>query len=210
MSSGTYRLKKEALSDDDKYQLPQEPYQVTLIDTGAVLAPVSFSAAIKENPSWLSNSRVAKFVRTVGKRQDLAAIAIRVPENMIQGWEKKIQDHPAVQINPQTAMIAGMGTAIISQLSDSLQLVDVLALGFRFNGQKGRALSYAQQFRSGVDGEKIYRQLAAANPADSEINSITRNLIELFQDQRYQHTLDFKIIAWHLMSAGRKKKMKPF
>ena len=191
-SSGTYRLKKEAISDAEKYQLPQEPYQVTLIDTGAVLAPVSFSAAIKENPRRLSKSRVAKFVRTVGKRQDLAAIAIRVPENMIQGWEKKIQDHPAVQINPQTAMIAGMGTTIISQLSGSLQLVDVLALGFRFNGQKGRALSYAQQFRSGVDGEKIYRQLAAANPADPEINSIIRNLIELFQDHRYQHTLDFK------------------
>jgi hypothetical protein len=43
-----------------------------------------------------------------------------------------------------------------------------------------------------VDGEKIYRQLAAASPADSEFNGIIRKLLELFQDQRYQHTLDFK------------------
>ena len=191
-SSGTYRLKKEAISDAEKYQFPREPYQVTLMDSGAVLAPVSFSAAIKESPRLLANSRVAKFAKTVGKRQDLAAIAIKVPENMIQGWEKKIQSHPAVQINPQTAMIASMGSSIISQLVDSLKPVDVLALAFRFSGQNERALSYAQQFRPGVDGEKIYRRLAAANSADSEISGIIKNLILLFQDQHYQHTLDFK------------------
>ncbi len=191
-SGGTYRLKKEAIRDAQKYKLPREPYQVTLIDNGAALAPVSFSGAIKENPQILTNSPVAKFAQTIGKRQNLAAIAIRVPENMIQGWEKIIQNHPAVQATPQSAMIAGMGAAIMSQISGSLKPVDVLALGFRFTGQKGRALSYAQRFRPGVDGEKKYRQLAAANPADSEINGIIRNLVELFQDQRYQHTLDFK------------------
>lgn len=209
-SGGTYLLKKEAISDAEKYRLPPEPYQVTLIDTGAVLAPVSFSAAIKENPQLLSNSRVAKFAQNIGKRQDLAAIAIRVPENIIQGWEKKIQDHPAAQINSQTAMIAGMGTAIVSQLSGSLKPVDVLALGFRFTGQKGRALSYAQQFRSGVDGERIYRQLAAANPSDSEINGIIKNLIELFQDQRYQHTLDFKNNRLALEFSWSKKEDEAF
>jgi predicted Zn finger-like uncharacterized protein len=191
-SSGTYRLKKEAVSDAEKYRLPREPYQLTLVDSGAVLAPVSLSAAIKESPRLLSNSTVAKFARTIGKRQDLAAIAIRVPENIIQGWEKKIQDHPAAQINPQTAMIAGMGTAIVSQLSGSLKPVDILALAFRFTGQNGRVLSYTQQFRPGVDGETIYRQLAAANAAGSKTNGIIKNLIDLFQDQRYQHTLDFK------------------
>lgn len=191
-SSGTYRLKQDVINDAEKYHLPREPYQLTFIDTGAVLAPVPFSAAIKKRPHLLSNSTVATFAQTIGNRQDLAAIAIRVPENIIQDWEKTIQHHPAAQINSQFAMIAGLGSAIISQISGSLNPVDVLALGFRFSGQKGRALSYAQQFRPGVDGEKIYRQLAHPNPADSEINSIIRNLVELFQDQRYQHSLDFK------------------
>jgi predicted Zn finger-like uncharacterized protein len=190
--SGTYRLKKEAISDAEKYQLPREPYQLTLIDSGAVLAPVSFSAAIKESPRLLKKSRVAKFAQTIGKRQDLAVIAIKVPENIIQGWEEKIQSHPAVQVNPQTAMMASMGTSIISQLADSLKPVDVLALAFRFPGENKRALSYAQQFRPGVDGEKIYRQLTAANSADYEISGIIKNLILLFHDQHYQHTLDFK------------------
>jgi len=191
-SGGTYRLKKDVINHAAKYQLPREPYQLTVIDTGAVLAPVPFCAAMKKNPHLLSNSTVATFVQTIGKRLDLAAIAIRVPDDIAQGWEKKIQDHPAVQINSQITMIAGMGSAIISQISGSLSPVEVLALGFRFSGQKGRALSYAQQFRPGVDGKKIYRQLAAADPAAAEINSIIRKLVELFQDQRYQHTLDFK------------------
>ncbi len=191
-SGGSYRLKKEAIRDAEKYKLPREPYQVTLIDNGAALAPVSFSSALKENPQLLTNAPVAKFAQTIGTRQDLAVIAIRIPESINQGWEKKIQNHPAVQATPQTAMIAGMGAAIMSQLTGSLKPVDVLALGFRFTGQKGRALSYAQQFRPGVAGEKIYRQLATANPADTKIDGIIRNLIELFQDQRYQHTLDFK------------------
>jgi predicted Zn finger-like uncharacterized protein len=191
-SSGSYLLKKEAISDVEKYKLPREPYQVTLIDNGAALAPVSFSSAIKKNPLLLTNTPVAKFARTIASRQDLVAIAIRLPETIQPGWEKKVQNHPAVQATPQAAMIAGMGAAIMSQLSASLKPVDILALGFRYSGQQGRALNYAQQFRPGVDGNKIYRQLAAANPADTDSNGIIRSLIELFQDQRYQHTLDFK------------------
>ena len=79
-----------------------------------MLAPVPFSAAIKENLHLLSKSTVAAFAQTIGGRQNLAAIAIRFPEKMSPGWEKKIQDHPAAQINPQVAMMAGMGSAIIS------------------------------------------------------------------------------------------------
>ncbi|CAB1070897.1 hypothetical protein D1AOALGA4SA_1060 [Olavius algarvensis Delta 1 endosymbiont] len=191
-SDDTYRLKPEAIGDAQKYDLPPEPYQLTLVENGALLAPVSFSAALQKTPDSLSNAPVVKFAHSIAKRQDLVAVGIRLPKNFIQGWEKKIQDHPAAQINPQTAMIAGMGTRIISQLSGSLKPVDILALGFRFAGQNGRALSYAQQFRPEVDGEKIYRQLAAADATGAEINGIIKNLIELFKDQRYQHTLDYK------------------
>jgi len=191
-SGDSYRLKEEVISDAAKYKFPREPYQVTLIDNRAVLAPLSFSGAIKENPRLLTTAAVAKFAQTIATQQDLAEIAIRVPESMAPGWEKKIQNHPAVQATSQTAMVAGMGAAIMARLTGSLKPVDILALGFRFNGQNGRALSYAQQFRSGIDGEKIYRQLAAANQKDTEIDGIIRNLIELFKDHRYQHRLDFK------------------
>jgi len=210
VSDGTYRLKPEAVSEAQKYKLPPEPYQLMLVESGALLAPESFSAALQKNPDFLTNAPVAKFAQSIAKGTDLAAGAIRLPENFIQGWEKKIQDHPAAQINPQTAMIAGMGTKIISQLSGSLKPVDILALGFRFTGQHGRALSYAQQFRPDVDGEKIYRQLAAADTTGAEINGIIRSLIELFKDQRYQHALDYNDNRLSLEFSWSKKEDEAF
>ena len=191
-SAGSYRLNTESLNDAQKQNLPGEPYQLTILDEGAALAPISLSAMLAENPEILKNSPVAIFARSVAGKQDLASIAIRVPEDIHQGWEKKIQNHPTVRAAPQAAMIAGMGAAIMSQLTGSLKQVDMLAMGFRFTGQTGRALSYAQQFRPAVDGEKIYRQLSAAEPTDADSSGIIRNLIKLFKDQRYQHRLDFK------------------
>ena len=190
-SNGVYRLNEKAISEAQKNKLPTEPYQVTLMDNGAVLAPVSFSAAIKNQPRILNDSPVANFAQTVAKRRDLATIALRVPADINLGWEKKMQNHPIVRATPQTAMIAGMGAGVLSQLRDSLKTVDMLALGFRFSGRNGRALSFAQKFRPEVNGEKIYRQLAAADPQDSEISGIIKNLLELFRDQSYQHSLDF-------------------
>jgi len=190
-SRDSYLLNKAALSDAEKSKFPVQPYQVTLIEDGALLAPVSLSGAIKKNLKLLQNSTLARFAKSIATQADLATIAIRIPASLHQGWENKIQNHPAMQSMPQAAMIAGMGSAIMSQLTGSLKSVELLGLGFRFNGQKGRALTYAQQFRPGVDGEKIFRQLAAENLADAEIDGVIRNLIELFQDHRFRHTIDF-------------------
>ncbi|MBT8365940.1 MAG: zinc-ribbon domain-containing protein, partial [Deltaproteobacteria bacterium] len=191
-SGDSYRLKKEALEDAAKYKLPRQPYEVTLIDNRVALAPVSFSDTIRKNPQLLTNSPIAGFAQSIATPHDLASFAIRLPAGINQGWEKKIQNHPALQSIPQTAMIADMGAAIMSQLTGSLKHVAAFGLGFRFTGSEERSLTYAQQFRPGVDGQKIFRQLEAPNPADTEINGIIKNLIELFKDQRYQHTLNFE------------------
>jgi len=111
---------------------------------------------------------------------------------MTPGWEKNLQNHPAIQTIPQAAAIAGIGSAIVSRMAESFNSLELLAFGFRINGQNERLLTYAQQFKPGVDGEKIYRRLTVENPADPEIDPIINNLIELFQDHRYRHTLTFK------------------
>ena len=190
-SGGSYGLNTEALGDAQKYSLSLQPYEVTLIDGGVALAPVSFSGTIRKDPQLLTNSRVAGFAQSIATPDDLAAIAIRIPAEINPGWEKEIQNHPAVQSMPQAAMIAGMGAAMLSRLTGSLKSLELLALGFRFSGQNERVLTYAQQFRPGIDGEKIYRRLAAENSTEPEIDVIIANLIALFQDHRYRHTLNF-------------------
>ena len=190
-SSGKYRLKQEVLEAADEYSFPDEPYQMTLLKEAAVFAPLSVSAAIAADKSLLLNTRIAGFAQSIADPKDLARVAMRVPEDLPKGWEKKIQQNPALEKNPQVAMIAGMGAGILSQLTDSLKPVETLALGFRFTGKNGRALSYAQQFRPGVDGNAVYRQLNSGDLQDAEVDGAIGALLPLFQDRRFEHKLRF-------------------
>jgi predicted Zn finger-like uncharacterized protein len=191
-SDGNYLLKKDALDKENKYDLPSQPYQITVAENGAVFAPLSFANAIRENKELILNTHAARFVKSIETLRDLAAVAILISEDLYNGWEKKIQNHPAIAANPVTAKIAGMGSEIISLLTGSLKSVEVLALGFRFTENEGRTLSYAQQFRQDVDGESVYRQLASGNFKDAKVDGIIRNIIEFFQDQRLTPKLQFR------------------
>ena len=190
-SSGKFRLKQEALEEADKYSFPDEPYQMNLLDKGAVFAPLSVSAAIAADKSLLLNTHIAGFAQSIADSKDLARVAIRVPADLQPGWEKKIQQNPALEKNPQAAMIAGMGAGILSQLTDSLKPVETLALGFRFTGKNERALSYAQQFRPGVDGNAVYQQLNSGDLQDAGVDGAIRALLGIFRDRRYKHKLQF-------------------
>ena len=190
-AAGRYRLQKEALDDAQNYGVPLQAYELSLIDDGVALAPASLSGAIGKNPQRLTGSRVAGFARSITTPDELASFAVHLPAAVDREWIANLQNHPAVQATPQAAFIAGMGAAIVSELSGSLNALELLALGFRFSGQNERILTCAQQFRPDVDGEKIYRRLAAENPADPDIDGIIRNLVALFQNHRYRHTLNF-------------------
>ena len=190
-NAGNYRLKREALENADKYSFPEEPYQVTLIEKNAVFAPVSLSGAIAGNKNLLLDTDIARFAQSIANPKDLARVAIRIPQDLQKGWEKKITKNPALENNPQAAMMVGMGSGILSQLTDSLKPVETLALGFRFDGKTGRALSYAQQFRPDLDGNAVYQQLNTGDLEDVEVDGVIRALIELFQDRRYKHKIQF-------------------
>jgi predicted Zn finger-like uncharacterized protein len=190
-SSGIYRFKPEALGEATTASFPDEPYQMTLLEKGAIFAPVSVSGAIAADKSLLLNTDIAGFAKSIANPKDLARVAVRVPEDLPKGWEKEIQNNQALTDYPQMAMIAGAAGGITAQLTDSLKSVETLALGFRFTGQDGRALSYAQTFRPGVDGNAVYQQLNSGDLDDVAVDGVIRTLLELFQDRRYQHKLEF-------------------
>jgi len=187
-SFGKFYFKKETT---DKYNFPGEPYQMTLLDKSVVFAPVSFSRAIAANKSLLLNTAIARFAKSISDPKDLARVAVRVPANLQKGWEKKIQKNPVLEKNPQVAIIAGMGAGVLSQLTDSLKSVEILALGFRFAGKNGRRLSYAQRFRTGVDGKAVYQKLKSDDLQAVKVDGGIRALIKLFQDRRYKPKLQF-------------------
>jgi hypothetical protein len=191
-SDGLYRIRKDAIPADKQNSFPIDLYRVQLIDNRAIFAPADLIKRFAKRPEALRKTRVAQMIAAIAQPRDLAALSIRIPENLDADWQNKIRGNPVVKQSPQAAMMIAMGGGVVNQLSESLKDVDSLAIGFRLDEANGRMLSYAQQFREGVDGKQIYQQLKAGNPEDLAVDGMVLKLIELFNDPRYEHTLAHK------------------
>ncbi len=186
---GSYRINKEAIPAEKQNSFPIDQYRIQFIDNMAVFAPDNLIGLLKEGPGPLHKTRVAQMIASIAQPRDLAALSVQIPENFSADWQKKIHNNPAVQQNPQAAMMIAMGGGVLAQLSEPLKDVESLAIGFRLDKTNGRMLSYAQQFREGVDASRIYRQLKSGNPEDLDVDGMVLKLIELFNDPRYQHKI---------------------
>jgi hypothetical protein len=191
-TDGLYRIRKDALPADKQNSFPIDLYRVQFIDNRAIFAPAELIKGFAKWPEKLHKTQVAQMIAAVAQPRDLAVLSIRIPENLDADWPKKIQSNPAVQQNPKTAMMIAIGGGVVSQVSESLKDVDSLAIGFRLDEANGRMLSYAQQFRKGVDVKQLYRQLKDGNPDNLDADGTILKLIELFNDPRYKHTLAHK------------------
>jgi hypothetical protein len=131
-------------------------------------------------------------IASIAHPQDLAVLSVRIPERFSNDWQKKIQANTAFRQPPQIAMAAAMGGGMLAQLSEPLKDIESLAVGLRLDENTGRVLRYTQQFRKGVDGSRIYKQLQSGNPENLDIDGMVLKLVDLFNDPRYQHKLEHK------------------
>ncbi len=189
LSDGSYAIKKEAIPEDRQNDFPIDLYRILFIDNTAIFAPANLARVFKEGKDPLLKTRVAQMIASIAQPRDLAVLSVKIPENFSNDWQKKIQGNPALQQNPQAAMVAAMGGGVLAQLSEPLKGVESLAIGFRLDETNGRVLRYAQQFRKGVDGNSIVQQLRSGNPDDLDVDGMVLKLIELFNDPRYQHQI---------------------
>jgi hypothetical protein len=192
LSDGSYAIKKEAIPEAKQNNFPIDLYRLQFIDNTMVFAPQHLSRIFKEGEDPVRQSQVARMMASVAGSRDLVLLSLKIPENFSQDWQKKIQSSPALQQNAQAAMIAAMGGGVLAQLSDSLKSVESLAVGFRLDDTNGRQLSYAQQFRKGVNGRKIYQQLESGNRKDLNVDGIVSKLIEMIDDPLYHHNVLYK------------------
>jgi DNA-directed RNA polymerase subunit RPC12/RpoP len=188
---GSYRINKKALPEDKQNSFPIDLYRVKFIGNSAIFAPEHLVEVLKEGEGRLQKTQVAQMIAAIAKPRDLAVLSVRIPENFAPVLQEKIQSNPTLKQNPQTAMIAAMGGGVLTQLSESLKGTESLAISFRLNSANGRVLSYAQQFRKGVNGKKIVAQLKSGNHEDLNVDGIALKLIALLNDRRYKHQI------WH-------------
>jgi len=188
-SDGSFRIKKEVIPEDKQDNFPIDRYRIQFVDHTAVFAPENLSRVFKAGQVPVFKTRVAQMIASIAQPQDLAVLSVKIPKNFSNDWQNKIQRNPALQQNPQVAMVAAMGGGMLTQLSEPLKGVESLAIGFRLDETTGRVLRYAQQFRKGVDGNHIYQQLQSGSPDDLDADGMVLKLIELFNDPRYQHKI---------------------
>ena len=188
---GSYRINKKALPEDKQNSFPIDLYRVKFIGNSVIFAPEHLVEVLKEGEGRLQKTQVAQMIAAIAKPRDLAVLSVRIPENFAPVLQEKIQSNPTLKQNPQTAMIAAMGGGVLTQLSESLKGTESLAISFRLNSANGRVLSYAQQFRKGVNGKKIVAQLKSGNHEDLNVDGIALKLIALLNDRRYKHQI------WH-------------
>ena len=189
---GSYRINKNALPEDKQNNFPIDLYRIQFIGNSAVFAPKHLAQVLKEGEGLVHKTQVAQMIASIAKPLDLAVVSVRVPENFSADWQEKIQRNPALEQNPQAAMIAAMGGSVLTQLSEPLKGTESLALGFRLDNANNRVLSYAQQFRKKVDGQKIVERLQSGNGDDLNVDGIALKLIELLSDPRYQRQIGHK------------------
>jgi hypothetical protein len=187
---GSYKFTKEATSNAEKSKVPVDLYRLWLVDNGAMVIPTSlFKTGVQANAT-IKRSHVAGFAASLESNKDLAVLAIHLPKDLGEEWAEKIQQHPAVKDNNQAKMIAGMAGAFFSELAEPLKQIESLAMAFKFKGDKGRTLHYAQKFRKTVDGAKVYKELTRETLDELEAESIVTNMMKVLRDKRF----DSKIV----------------
>ena len=189
LSDGSYAIKKEAIPEAQQNNFPIDLYRLRFIDNTVVLAPQHLSRIFKQGEAAVRQSQVARMMASIAGPGDLALLSLRIAEDFSQNWQNKIQNNPALQKSPQRAMIAAMGDGVLAQLSDSLKSVESLVIGLSMDDSNGRQLRYAQRFRKGVDGRRIYQQLKSADPNNFNVNGIVLKLIEILNNPLYRHNI---------------------
>ena len=188
---GTYRIKPSVVAKSARGDFPADIYRVRLFEKSLVFGPTTLSDIWEAGDKALLSYRLVGFADLVRKPQGLALLSFST-ENIKEGWEKNFVQSLGKESDPQVAMVAGMAGNILSNLTRPFKQINSLALGIKFTPDNDRILSYAQQFREGVDGAGIYQQLKAGKWEDSETEGLVLNLMELLGDERLESHIGFE------------------
>jgi hypothetical protein len=187
---GTYRIKRTAVAAAGKSDFPIDLYRVRLFEKSVVFGPTTLADIWEEGDKALLSYRIVRFVDHVRKPAGLAVMSFST-KDIQEGWEKSITQSLAQDPDPQVAMIAGITGNFLSNLTKPFKQINSLALGLKFTADKERILSYAQEFREGVNGASVYKQLKTGTWEDPETEGLVLNLTELLNDERLESNIGF-------------------
>ena len=94
----------------------------------------------------------------------LIGLAVRIPENLPKGWTHSLIPESVGRGDPEARQTIDAAVPFLALLDRSIQQIVSMAGVFRFVGDGGRSLQYAQQFRAGNDGNDVFTRLQSGSP----------------------------------------------
>jgi predicted Zn finger-like uncharacterized protein len=188
---GTYKIKPTAFAAVAKSDFPIDLYRIRLFEKSVVFGPTTLSKIWKEGDKALLSYRLVRFADLVRKPAGLAVMSF-LTEDIQEGWEKSITQSLAQNPDPQVAKIAGIVGNFLSHLTKPFKQINFLAIGLKFSADKKRILSYAQEFRRGINGASVYKQIKTGTWEDPETEGLVLNLTELLNDERLENNISFE------------------
>ena len=174
-----YRFHHKALGIADTGGFPAKSYRIWFHADWAVCAPQ------KQSPLWQDGMKqwhaysVFRYAETVEKPIRLVGLAVRIPKNLPKGWTHSLIPETVSRDDPQARRTIDAAAPFLALLDHSIQQIVSMAGAFRFVGDDGRSLQYAQQFRAGIDGSDVFTRLQSGSlPGDrTSISAIIGRLL---------------------------------
>lgn len=168
---------------------PAESYRIWFHTGWIACAPINQSLLWEGGKERWQSYSVARFSETVVKPIELAGLAVRIPEDLPQGWTRSLIPKSAGRSEPEARQAIDAAGPFLALLDSSMQQIDSMAGVFRFVGEKGRLLQYIQQFRQDIDGSRIFDRLQTEKKAPDR-TSISAIFSELLHHDRLNTTVE--------------------
>ena len=175
----SYRFSPEVLLFMSTSGFPVKSYRIWFHDDWVVCGPVGQSLLWADGIKRWQSYTVVQFAGTLENQDRLAGLAVKVPEELPNGWTLSLISESLPQSDPGAKHITDSIVNLLTSLDGSLRMIDSMAGDFRFVGDTGRILQYAQQFRQGFDGNPVFDRLQSGNATDGHttIGAITTKLL---------------------------------
>ncbi len=186
-----YRFNPGVLDIAAKNGFPADSYRVWVHTNWIVCAPMKQSHLWKDGTAhWLSFS-VVEIAETFGKPVELAAMAVRIPEDLPPGWTNALIPAPLHGGDPGSEPKTHAAANFMVLLDRSLRQIDLMAGMFRFVDQKGRLLQYMQRFRQSADGNQVFTRLQSDRNQDDR-TSMGTIFSKLLHHDRLNTTVELR------------------
>lgn len=184
-----YRFNPMVLETAAKSGFPAKSYRIWFHPGWAVCAPLKQSQLWEGGTERWHSLAVARFAEALEKPIQLAGLSVRIPQNLPRGWTNSLIPDSLRRSDRDSRQAIAAAADFLALLDRSMQQIDSMAGVFRFLGDKGRQLQYAQQFREGFDAIPVFNRLQSGeNQNDHE--SIVATFGELLHHDRLNTTIE--------------------